>query len=43
MRQLATPITAPKRFAMERSHAIAPPPPDRLSKGGVSLILVAAL
>ena len=42
-RRLATLITPPKRFAMERSHAIAPTPPDRLSKGGVSLILAAAI
>jgi hypothetical protein len=30
---LATPITPPKRFAVERSHAIASSPADRLSKG----------
>src|ERR1700722_2649711 len=30
---LATPITPPKRFAVERSHAIASSSADRLSKG----------
>jgi len=30
---LAIPITPPKRFAVERSHAIASSPADRLSKG----------
>lgn len=40
---LAIPITPPKRFAVERSHAIASSPADRLSKGGGSLILAAGL
>jgi hypothetical protein len=39
----ATPITPPKGFAMERSHAIAPSPSDRLSKGGGFLIRAAGL
>jgi len=40
---LAIPITPPKRFAVERSHAIVSSPADRLSKGGGSLILAAGL